>query len=527
MNESIRPGLVDASKGDGLYVNQMVSGQTPEGIPYLRLARSAVAAPFTQTDGSTTSVNVTLADAPPAQPLTIDFRKSAFDAAVGFDGTHALALNPSSSVIPPGGYEPSWTADVIGHVGPPDFGRYANSADYLALYPPAASADIVARDVNYSTLGSGWSTAVLGGAKFRVGYASPGTSNFALVELGAVSVDKLGTASTVTLQPTVGPVRSPTIDGRDLFSFQVGISPTPKLAWLAPALGTPTLYDVQIARLTAFGGVNRLALVAVLFTDKTSITIPPGILEVDGAYVILIEAGRGPTITAPLRARFPTSAAMVASNILYVAAPPSPCPSMGSYQMLQDASGASRFVFQRTDGAILLAHYGAGARQTAYDPNLPQIVDVNGGSSAPDSFVPDPCNASGHLAFSSFNPAGREVIFECGAAYDGSQFSVSSSSLFTSFGDGTYGTYGATGSPGWGMLAALGSGEGRSSHASCGSTQDATTGGLAMCSGTGSLFSNHLVSYYTTTAMDSPYVGCNGNGCNGSTCNLQVWVWLK
>jgi hypothetical protein len=118
---------------------------------------------------------------------------------------------------------------------------------------------------------------------------------------------------------------------------------------------------------------------------------------------------------------------------------------------------------------------------------------------------------------------------ECGTSRVDIQDTVSSSSLFTSFAAGTYGAYGATGSPGWAMIAGIGTGQGRSSNASCGSTLDSATGGIAYCSGPGAAnsFGNHLASYYSSGLSDSPYVGCNGSGCNGPTCNLQVWVWLK
>jgi hypothetical protein len=81
------------------------------------------------------------------------------------------------------------------------------------------------------------------------------------------------------------------------------------------------------------------------------------------------------------------------------------------------------------------------------------------------------------------------------------------------------------------MVAAIGSGQGRSSHAACGSAVDSAVGGISYCNGPGGPFdwSNHEVSYYANSddASQNPFVGCNGHGCSGVTCGFQVLVWLK
>lgn len=192
-------------------------------------------------------------------------------------------------------------------------------------------------------------------------------------------------------------------------------------------------------------------------------------------------------------------------------------------------SGATIDAYVRADGAILLAHYGAGARHVAFDPAVAQEVSPAGGGAPPAGWFPDPCATSGHLSFVAWEPAGRTVTLECGPSPDEILASISSDNMFTSFASGTHGVYGAVGAPGWGLIASIASGQGRSNHASCGAAQTGSTGGIAYCDGPGAAldFSNHLVSYYTTDLADSPYVGCAGEGCNGPDCELEVWVWLR
>ena len=149
-------------------------------------------------------------------------------------------------------------------------------------------------------------------------------------------------------------------------------------------------------------------------------------------------------------------------------------------------------------------------------------------------WAPDPCDASGHLAFTQFSPSGKTLTLECGPAADEILASASSSTLFSNFATGVKGTYGATGMPGWGVIASAASGAGRHSHAMCGSATASGIGGIALCNGPGAAFSwtNHIVSWGVAGAghpwqTGAPNVGCGGTGCLGPACTNQLWVWLK
>jgi hypothetical protein len=517
------PSLIRGDLGDQLIITQLTERQTSEGVVYAGLSKMFAGTVLTQADGGSTTLAATLADAGATNaPLSVDLRSTQFDAVTGFDGTYGAAINRHGQSF--GSY-----FYVVGLPGSATHGNFDVSADYLALRRPAGSPDSVATAMTYATpLPGTWSTSWAAGADLHVRYKLPGTSQGVGFFPTLRFVDKISHFQAAPVVPVLGPARMPTIDGADLFQPQTGIRTAPTIAWSPPTLGSPTLYIVEITHLEASGTTTVKKPAATFFTAQTHVDVPSGILVAGEAYVITIEVERDATDEAPRRTHQPSAVATIVSEPVYVGAPPARCGGVGALAVVTPDQGAPMFAFRRNDGAILLAHYGPGTRHVTYDPSQTQRTSQTGGAVVPADWAPDPCFESGHLSFAQWNPMGRQVVFECGAAYDGSQYTVASAGLFNDFSGGTKGTYGTTGTPGWGMIASIGSGQGRSNNASCGSVLDGATGGIAVCNGPGVLsFANHLVSYYSTALSDSPYVGCNQAGCNGASCNLHVWVWLK
>lgn len=190
-------------------------------------------------------------------------------------------------------------------------------------------------------------------------------------------------------------------------------------------------------------------------------------------------------------------------------------------------TGGTISAYVRDDGAILLAYYEPRAGNRAYDITARQLVDRTGGGAPAAGWAPDPCTQSGHLAFSQFIPGGRRVVMECGASRDDIRYTASSSTVFTDFSGGLHGTIATAGDPGWGAIASIGTGDGRVSHAMCGTGTSMLTGGISYCDSftSGSLYQHHVVSF-TTAQSGFSYVGCGRTGCDGPTCDLGVWVWL-
>jgi hypothetical protein len=141
------------------------------------------------------------------------------------------------------------------------------------------------------------------GARFAVSvsYLAPGAS-VPLVEESVVERrDPVPAAA--SLDPAVGPPRSPKVNDLDAFADQASVGVTPTFSWLAPAVGSPTTYVVEVYRLGAEGAATVSTPVLRYFTKGTSITVPPRILEAGATYFARIEA-RVTLVahdTAPLR----------------------------------------------------------------------------------------------------------------------------------------------------------------------------------------------------------------------------------
>jgi hypothetical protein len=183
--------------------------------------------------------------------------------------------------------------------------------------------------------------------------------------------------------------------------------------------------------------------------------------------------------------------------------------------------------YRRTsDNAILLAHYRNGNYVVGFDQMTTQGADAAGGSPVGANWGPDPYSSLGHLAYRTWSPSGKQVILECGPTGGGITTTVATA-LFTSFASGVKGTYGTAGTPGWASIASEASDLGRATAGMCGTTTDATVGGIGACTGNTATWTANLVSY-STNGTDA-WVGCGGVGCNGdgTSCSYDVLVWLK
>ena len=100
--------------------------------------------------------------------------------------------------------------------------------------------------------------------------------------------------STATLGVPVPiiPPGAPTVDGKSLFEDQALSSATPTLAWTAPSIGKAGLYWLRFTRLYkgAGGATERDNGVPALWTDGSSLTVPPGVLLPGEVYVLVINA---------------------------------------------------------------------------------------------------------------------------------------------------------------------------------------------------------------------------------------------
>jgi len=306
-------------QNDDFAVVQLTQKTNGDGVPYRAATRFFQATPFTQTDGGTAVVNGTFIDVGQTTMADIDMRTSAWAAAAGFDGTHAMALHPQSTEFSDPSFPGLQGTDFTIHavVGGPNYGHVGATADFLFAKNPSSTEDVMLRGLQFGTPHTGgmWATIFTAGQSWRVSYQLPGTT---VATSLFVRMTREGLISQLTgpIGPLVGPVRAPKIGGADLFQSQTGVGLTPTLAWTTPAIGKPSEYIVGVYRLAVSGTATTSTRVATIRTTATSVTIPPGVLAPTTSYAFSINAATTPNPAAPLRQTFPYGSANIASGII-------------------------------------------------------------------------------------------------------------------------------------------------------------------------------------------------------------------
>jgi hypothetical protein len=281
------PHLIDGGRTppDRLVVAQLSTSLATGGFPYQAMARLFEPAPFTVVDGQTVNLSGEFTNVSIDQPITLDLRLDAV--------REAMTEETRPCELPPV-LEYGWGVYVLGVAGGLGHGIYGATADFLALDVPRDQPDVVAGDMGYGMpLVGTWG--IYGDARFfdPCSYMLPGAASPTVMWYGngmtiAEPIDTFGNGA---LAPRLGQVRGPTIEGSDLFSEQNGFGLTPTLSWMPPSIGTPSFYVIAIHRLFLDGGgATSQEYVADLTTDQTSVTLPPGILQVGEAYVLGIVA---------------------------------------------------------------------------------------------------------------------------------------------------------------------------------------------------------------------------------------------
>jgi hypothetical protein len=112
------------------------------------------------------------------------------------------------------------------------------------------------------------------------------------------------------VRPVIGPARAVRIGGRSGAVEPVGrVGLTPTIEWTAPASGTASGYTVVVIWFMPPALVART--VAVLVTTDTTVTLPPGILQIGERYAVSVRAHALPAsidlTRAPLRRTIPES----------------------------------------------------------------------------------------------------------------------------------------------------------------------------------------------------------------------------
>lgn len=290
--------ICNFAEGETAFVIQFAGGQNDQGVAYHAPARSFVPAPMQQEDGVPAEVNGTF-----AEPEAIEFRlawdRDAFD-----------ALRPS--------IHPSRTgaADAHGFTLSANPGArekelwFAPEYTLFLLDDPSVLEGTGLLDLGTFHVPNPYPRSWVG-ASFIAEYPVevPFPDDALDQPLFATVGVRSRTLPTEAVKPTMGPVQGIRLDGADASGDLQGVSATPEISLSPPALGTPNVYLVQIARAEAsppepYRPGWYLEANLWLPGDVTSARIPADLLRSGETYSIIVRAMDAPGLelrTAPFR----------------------------------------------------------------------------------------------------------------------------------------------------------------------------------------------------------------------------------
>lgn len=261
---------VDTAASDKLQIMQLGKHTTASSLEYLSLDRAYTAPSFTMSNNAQQALAGSFVT-PDQSSLTLDVDVASFN-----QFTSAAPAISSTSLQ--GTAYAAISTDVIES---PSLFQFAQPTD-----------SVTSLGFGTVTLGdpfpAAWNRYVRLQAKYTVPYTYGSASGDLAVLQTRVMTKAVAEAGTVSA--TLGPVTSIQFDGADALTA-TDISPVPMLSWSAPALGTPTDYEVQVYEAKSSGGTTlTFSSVLKLVTKSTSLRIPAGYLLGARQYVFLIRA---------------------------------------------------------------------------------------------------------------------------------------------------------------------------------------------------------------------------------------------
>jgi hypothetical protein len=302
--------LIDMSHGDRVFITQLTS-RMEGAVPYRGIGRAGNPSPFAAVDGQTTSVTASLAATTPAQ-VSLHWKRSTFEAL-------RTSVSPRATS--------SFTSLYIdSQPGGLSRGRYANTPDLLIIDSATGTDDLILNNLGYSNpFPSSWALFGYAESDFTVDYTLPSTTTPRTVYGRIWYAADLASFSSGQIQATLSPVQGLTVNGRNAFDDQSGVTTTPTIQWTAPAIGTPTLYSVLVYRLyprLSFDGCSLETArqsVASLLTTGLQITLPPNVMYPGQSYHLVVNAFSRPGVDAsqqPFVLSLPEAGATALSGIL-------------------------------------------------------------------------------------------------------------------------------------------------------------------------------------------------------------------
>ncbi|RYZ40809.1 MAG: hypothetical protein EOO71_14540 [Myxococcaceae bacterium] len=279
--------VLDAAKGDRLYVNQLnevPSGTLPSGAPlkYRTVVGSlhAPAASFTPNGDTALALSGALTEVEQAS-FTPEWILSAFTA-------HRAEAHPDA-VIAQGRF------DVLPVTYGLRAGRVGRQGELFTLEVPGDETGELTRRFTYGNpypaswgiMGSASYTflaptsVVVGGQSWR-----PNASIVVMDRLSRMTADD-------PVVPGVSPPRLVRIDGAEAATVRSVSSTRPVVSWQSPQEGLPRAYQVEFIPLTADAATAPTVEFHVP-SDTLSLTPPPGVLAAGATYYVRVTANGSP-----------------------------------------------------------------------------------------------------------------------------------------------------------------------------------------------------------------------------------------
>ncbi len=301
--------LLDATKGDQGYLTQLTS-RTASGEIYRALGKAFYLPATTMTDGVAATASGGFLDIPQTSTLHLGWKRSALAAMT-------TAVNPNATVVQT--EFGLWLSPLGTTVGVPAEAFQLFTYDSGSV---AATTDLDLGDLPYGNpFPSSWTPLAETYFTWSVSYLAPGASTPVTMLRSAYTATTTLPTAAAPIAPLLSPVQNPRINGKTLFTNQLGVGTNPVIAWDAPATGSPTGYVVTVYQLVNQGGASVLPG-QYRYTFRTSartFMIPPGVMTSGNTYIVNISAVRNPGYSYasnPFQSAFPYGSSPTSSAIV-------------------------------------------------------------------------------------------------------------------------------------------------------------------------------------------------------------------
>jgi hypothetical protein len=302
-----QPAVVDSTLGDHVIITQLATESGGSAPVHQVVSRSFEPASLVIANGGTATVSGAFAT-PSLTPIDVTWDLPTIDMILRRD---TPATGPYIRPILELAAYPS--VDMYGlYSSAPDLAQYAPGYDLNIIN--IATATWAIRDPYPAS----W-TRLAAAEVWDYRYETvPGTSaqiplytrSNTLMALGAV-------AGPVEL--VVGPVIAPMINGASAYGSIQPVGDMPTISWSAPMTGTANGYSVYVYKIRVTGATAAPSLTAGVFlTTKTSLQLPPGLLQAGSQYAIAIEALAQPSVdllATPYKLALPTGDTMTMTSV--------------------------------------------------------------------------------------------------------------------------------------------------------------------------------------------------------------------